>query len=325
MSIFISTVPFAENFSSPKHLLQSIGVPIRVNPLNRKMTETELMESLGDSQALVAGTEPISARVMDSAPKLGIIARVGIGLDNVDLLAAKERNIKVTYTPDAPSPAVADLTLGLMMSLTRHLHLSNISMHEGIWKRYTGRRLRECSIGVVGIGRIGSLVVEDLVNLGVRQVMVNDINHETYKVLPHGVVPVSLSTLLQASDITSVHVPLTSLTSGMFGAATFSIMKPGSALVNTSRGEVVDERALANALDSKHLSGAALDVFEREPYTGELTRRKDVLLTSHMGSMSVDCRHQMEIEACQSVVAFFRGAPLLQAVPESEYQARIAR
>ena len=137
----ITTIPFGERDATPLHLLQASGIDYTINPLGRKMTEMELAELIAEFDILIAGTEPVTEYVMAKAHKLKLISRVGIGLESVDLLAAQRREIKVCYTPDAPAPAVAEFTVGLMLAVLRQVPLANTQMQRGIWQRHFGRRL----------------------------------------------------------------------------------------------------------------------------------------------------------------------------------------
>ena len=141
LKILITTVPFGDKNRRPLELLENSSVNFLINPLNKKLTEDELSEMVSDVDIIIAGTEPITRKVMENAPKLKMISRVGIGLDSVDLLEARRRGIIVSYTPDAPTPAVSELTIGLMLSLLRSVQVSNIEMHNGRWYRFFGRRL----------------------------------------------------------------------------------------------------------------------------------------------------------------------------------------
>ena len=141
---------------------------------NKKITTDELTEMITDFDVIIAGTEQITVKVMDRAKNLKMISRVGVGLDSVDLLAAKKHGIIVSYTPDAPAPAVADLTMGLMYSLLRKVHEANIQLHQGNWHRYFGKRLADCSIGLIGAGRVGSRVLKNLQALGCKRILYYD-------------------------------------------------------------------------------------------------------------------------------------------------------
>ena len=164
----------------PLDLLENAGIEFLINPYNKKITEDQLADIVTDFDVIIAGTEPITEKVMKCASNLKLISRVGIGLDSVDLLAAQKRGIKVSYTPDAPAPAVAELTLGIMLSLLRSLHVSNAQMHQGQWCRHFGRRLKEVTVGIIGVGRIGTRVLKVVKGFGTSRVLVNDIlpNHE---------------------------------------------------------------------------------------------------------------------------------------------------
>lgn len=318
----ITTVPFADKNRLPIELLEANGIDYVINPLGRKLKEDELADMVGDFDVLIAGTEPITDKVMSRGRNLKLISRVGIGLDSVDLLAAEKRGIRVSYTPDAPAPAVAELTIGLMLSLLRHIHVANSQMHAGRWERIFGRRVPEVTIGVIGVGRIGRRVLSRLSSFGTPRVLVNDLLPDT-KVVPELKLEwVDKSTILREADVISLHVPLTGHTKNMIREEHLRMMKPDALIINTSRGGIINEADLAKVLQSGHLAGAAVDVFEHEPYSGPLTGIERCLLTAHMGSMSIDCRTRMEIEATEEAVRFLTGKPLTGTVPPAEYEVQ---
>ena len=174
LKALVTTVPFGETNKLPLELMENIELDVTINPLNRKLTENELFDLIEEFDVLIAGTEPITKKVLQKASKLKLISRVGIGVDNVDLNEAKKRGILVAYTPDAPAPAVAELTLGLMLSLLRSIHISNNLMHKGEWKRIFGRRISEVTIGIIGVGRIGSRVLRRISSFGSPEILAND-------------------------------------------------------------------------------------------------------------------------------------------------------
>jgi len=318
----VSTIPFGLRDETPLRLLADAGVEVVINPLGRKFTEQDLVELIADIDVLVAGTEPITEAVLSKASRLKLIVRVGIGLDSVDLGAARQRGIAVSYTPDAPSPSVAELTIGLMIDLLRSSHISNLRMRKGDWYRYFGRRVSEVTIGIIGAGRIGSRVIKHLGGFECRRILVNDLDPEI--VLPNhptcAIERVPKEQIYREADVISLHIPLTSKTRGLISEKEFKQMRSDTLLINTSRGGIVHEEDLFEALKSNRISGAAIDVFEQEPYSGNLATLDNCLLTAHMGSMSVDCRAQMEIEACREVARFLTNEPLENKVPDSEYQ-----
>jgi len=324
--VLITTVPFGQADRYPIDLLESDQVEYVINPIGRRLKEDELIEMIPDFGILIAGTEPITARVIEAAPNLGLIARVGIGLDNVHLLAARERGIQVTYTPDAPSPAVAELTIGQMLSLLRGLSQADRNMRNGIWHRFMGRRLSEITVGLIGMGRVGKLVTKHLSGgfPGIR-ILANDISVDEEFGKTHNIQWVEKEHIYREADIISLHLPLTPTTRNLIAEREMDLMKKDALLVNTSRGNMINEHDLAEALRAGRIAGASIDVFEREPYTGELSALENCLLTSHMGSMSQDCRSRMEIEATEEAIRFLRKEPLKSIVPQSEYEIAVSQ
>jgi D-3-phosphoglycerate dehydrogenase len=320
--VLITTVPFGDRNRLPLELLEAAGIEYVINPLGRKLKEEELADMVSDFDVLVAGTEPITERVMARASRLKLISRVGIGLDSVDLLAAEKRGIAVSYTPDAPAPAVAELTIGLMLALLRSIHVANLQLHNGHWQRHFGRRIPEVTIGIIGTGRIGARVLRRLAAFGTPRVLVNDINPDQKLVPELKLEWVGKEDIYRHADVISLHVPLTAQTKNMIRREQLLMMKKDALIINAARGGIVNERDLANVLRAGHLGGAAIDVFDHEPYSGDLAGIERCLLTAHMGSMSVDCRTRMEIEATEEAVRFLTGGKLEGTVPASEYEVQ---
>lgn len=322
--VLITTVPFAKNNSIPTDLLTANNISYVINPLGRKFKEEELADLIEEFDAIIAGTEVISENVLARAKKLKLISRVGIGLDGVDLVSAQRRGIKVSYTPDAPSNAVSELTLGLILSLLRSIHLANSQMHAGHWERFFGRRIGSSVIGIIGFGRIGSQVASLLKSFSPSKILINDVLPLGTPLLEESteIKIVSKEEIYRQSDVISLHLPLTNKTHNMITMREMLMMKSTAILVNTSRGGIINELDLQAALVKGVIGGAAIDVFEEEPYNGPLNQISNCLLTSHMGSMSQDCRERMEIEASEEVIRFAKGYPLANLVPTSEYRAR---
>jgi D-3-phosphoglycerate dehydrogenase / 2-oxoglutarate reductase len=318
----ITTVPFGDKNRLPLELLENAGIDYLINPLNKKLTEDQLAEMVTDFDVIIAGTELITEKVMERAPNLKLISRVGVGLDGVDLMAAKKRGIRVAYTPDAPAPAVAELTLGMMLTLLRSVHVSNAQMHEDKWQRIFGRRLAEITVGIIGVGRIGTRVLRRTKAFGTPKILVNDVmpNYELNREFKLDWV--TKEQIYQEADLISLHLPLTRLTKNMIRREQLLSMKPDAIIINTARGGIINEGDLHDVMMAGHLSGAAIDVFEHEPYSGPLSQIERCLLTAHMGSMSVDCRTRMEIEATEEAVRFLTGKPLTSEVPQVEYDVQ---
>lgn len=318
----ITTVPFGDMNRLPLEMLENARIEYLLNPLSRKLTEDQLADMVTDFDVIIAGTEPITDRVMARATNLKLISRVGIGLDSVDLLAAKRRGIRVSYTPDAPAPAVAELTLGMMLTLLRSIHVSNAQMHRGKWQRIFGRRLAEITVGIIGVGRIGTRVLRCTKGFGTPRILVNDVMPNIELNREFKLEWVTKEQIYKEADLISLHLPLTSLTKNMMRREQLLAMKQDAIIINTSRGGIVNEDDLYDVMMTGHLSAAAIDVFEHEPYSGKLSEIERCLLTAHMGSMSVDCRTRMEIEATEEAVRFLTGKPLEGEVPQTEYDAQ---
>jgi len=301
-------------------LLEKAEIEYLINPYDKKITEDQLADLITNFDAIIAGTEDITEKVLSRGANLKLISRVGIGLDSVDLFAAQKRGIKVSYTPDAPSLAVAELTLGLMLTLLRSVHVSNSQMHQGIWHRFFGKRLENVIVGIVGVGRNGTGVLKRLKGFGVTKILVNDIKSNYEFDSEFKMEWTSKDKLYKEADIISLHIPLTHLKKNMIKKGHLLSMKPDAIIINTSRGGIVNEHDLFEVMQSGHLSGAAIDVFEKEPYAGPLRNIERCLLTAHIGSMSVDYRSRMEIESTEETIRFLTGKELKSEVPQDEYE-----
>jgi D-3-phosphoglycerate dehydrogenase len=323
LRIFVSTVPFGEIDSYPVDIMKrDPNCEYVINPIGRKLKEHELADILKDFDILVAGTEPITAKVMDSAKRLKLISRVGIGLDNVDLAAAKARGIKVSYTPDAPAPAVAELAMGHILNACRMIATADRKLRDGVWQRLMGGRLSEKTVGIIGTGRIGTRMMRHLQGFAPKKILVNDLKPDAHLYELYHAEFADKETIYKEADIITFHVPMTRETCGMISKAQIELMKKDVVLINTSRGGIIDERDLFEALKAKKIGAAAIDVFKNEPYGGELVTLDNCYFTCHMGSCSTDCRFAMEKQATEEAMRFVRREKLELEVPEYEYQAQ---
>ena len=296
MKIAITTSSFSEFSDEPLDLLHESGIAYVVNPHRRKLTEDEAIWLLRGCVGVVAGTEPLTERLMDFLPELKVISRCGSGTDNVDMFAAEKRGIAVLNTPDGPTLAVAELTLGFALALLRQITRMNLEMSSGMWKKRMGNTLKGKKIGIIGFGRIGRAVAKVFTPLGV-EVAFNDPMAESDTYLK-----MKMSDLLAWADIFTFHCSKTGGECSLFTTEQLRIMKPGSWLINVSRGGIVDEDALYEMLKSGHLGGAAVDVFEHEPYCGPLTELDNVILTPHIGSYARESRIQMEVDSVRNLI-----------------------
>ncbi|MYR47707.1 hydroxyacid dehydrogenase [Streptomyces sp. SID4928] len=254
-----------------------------------------MVELAADCTGIIAGNEPLTAEVLRALPRLRCISRCGTGTDNIDLDAARALGISVRRTPDAPVTAVAELTVGLVLTLLRHLHTLNAAVHAGGWPRLAGTLLEGRTVGIVGLGRIGRAVTDRLTPFGCR-IVAADPSPEAARWAENRPVEMGgLPGLLAAASILLLHTPSTDRP--LLGEAEFAAMRPGALLVNVARGKLVDEAALHRALLDERLAGAALDVFHEEPYKGPLAAMPQVVLTPHIGSFTTESRTAMEIQA----------------------------
>ena len=277
--------------------LKKAGVEVKLNPFAARLTEEQVIDLLGtDTIGLIAGLEPLTQNVLKSAKSLKVIARVGTGLDSVDLVAAKELEIIVLNTPDAPTKAVAELTIAHILGLLRHVSQADRQIRSGVWKGLMGSLLETKTVGIVGFGRIGKRVATLLSAFG-ASVIISDA-----QVKSGDFQNVGLDELCTRSDIVSLHLPYSEATHHIIDEKRMNLMKKGSFIVNISRGGLVDEAMLLVALKSGHIAGAALDCFEQEPYEGELRNLENVQITAHMGSYARETRDLMEQEASRLLV-----------------------
>lgn len=296
MKIVITTSSFATYDHSPLDELKKTQIEYTINPYGRKLTSSEVINLAKDADGLVAGTEPLNEEVLRKLPELKVISRCGAGLDNVDLEKAKELNIKVYSTPYGPTLAVAELTLGLMLDLLRKITTMDRELRKGVWKKRTGSLLTGKKVGIWGFGRIGQKVAQLLAPLGV-EIAYYDIRSV------EGAIPLkSKNELLSWADIITLHCSANADGKYAIGKSELKLMKNNAWLINASRGGLVDETALYSALQKGKLAGAALDVFENEPYTGPLCELDNVILTPHIGSYAKEGRIQMEMQAVRNLI-----------------------
>jgi D-3-phosphoglycerate dehydrogenase len=298
MKVAITTTSFGKYDRSPLNRLKENQIHYILNPFGRKLNEEEVVELAKDAKGVIAGTEPLTAWVLNSLPSLRIISRCGSGMDNVDIEAAQRLRIKVLNIPFGPTLAVAELTVGLILGLVRRLSQMDKELKGGTWKKRMGHLLHGKRVGIIGFGRIGQKVAELLLPFGV-EIGFCDINKPSYDL---SLVSFDLEDLLPWADIISLHLSLPEEEEPVIQNREIRMMKKGAWLINTSRGGIVDEEALIGALKSGHLSGAALDVYEKEPYEGPLCGLDNVILTPHIGSYALEARVAMEMQAVDNLM-----------------------
>lgn len=280
--------------------------------LGTSITGPELVERVKDFDAIVVRSRTkVTREVIEASGRLRAVARAGVGLDNVDLEAAKERGVEVLNSPEGPSNAVAELVLGLMLSLARSIPLGDASMKRGEWikRRLTGFELEGKTLGLVGFGRTGYNLAKKAKAMGMRVVTFDIIIEKLMRFVEEtGAESVPMEDLLKESDFVSIHVPLLPQTRHMIGARELETMKDGAYLINAARGGVVDEDALREALVRGKLAGAALDVFENEPPEDtSLTGLENLIALPHIGAATVEAQAANSTIVAEKLIQLFTG------------------
>jgi D-3-phosphoglycerate dehydrogenase len=305
VDIFVTLSTFAEYSDEPLRLLEQSEFSFQTNPHGRRITPAEVVEMGRSCRGVIAGVEPYHAGTLAQLPNLQCISRCGSGVDSIDLAEAKRRNITVLNTPDEPVIAVAELALTMILALLRQLPKVNSLTHARQWQRVPGNLLKGKTLGVIGLGKIGQRVVELAKPFGVTVIAVEP-NPDRDWLNGKDVEILELPELLARADIVSIHAARSKENRLVLGAPELGQMKPGAWLINMARGDMVDDAALNAALDSGHLSGAGLDVFPQEPYTGPLCDNERVIMTPHQATLTIETRVAMETLAVENLLGFLR-------------------
>jgi phosphoglycerate dehydrogenase-like enzyme len=286
--------------------LTAAGFTVRLEPKHGERSPAEVAALVGDAVAAIVSTDPFDAAVFVAAPRLRAIARVGVGFDSIDVEAANAAGVAIITTPGANEATVADHTMALMLAALRRIPEQDAAIRRGEWNRvgtHTAWLLASATVGLVGFGAIGRLVARRLAGFNVR-LLVHD---PAYRGGDFGEA-VDLETLLRTSDVVSLHAPLLPDTHRLIGPGELRLMQRQSVLVNTSRGAMVDEAALAAALRAGEIRAAALDVFEQEPpIASPLCELPNIVLSPHVGGISEGSVREMTERATRAVLAVLRG------------------
>ncbi len=293
--------------------MQAAGCEIIPNEWGRAPTEDELVARIADIHVLISGTEPVTARVLEAAKQLKIISKHGVGYDNIDLEAAKAHGIPVAVAGGSISDSVADMAMALVLALVRQVSSGDRAVRGGKWPRVVGMELRGKTLGIVGLGQIGKELARRAKGFGM-QVVAYDVYPDERFAQSWGIGYLPLPELLATADVVSLHAPLTPETRSMINAESLARMKRGAYLVNTARGELVDEAALEQALQTGQLAGAAADVFSQEPPRGSpLLQIDSFVATPHSAGQTNDGLRKMgEITAENALRVLAGEAPLFR-------------
>ncbi|MFC0108330.1 phosphoglycerate dehydrogenase [Kibdelosporangium aridum] len=269
-----------------------------------KQPGQDLLDVVEDVDGIVAGTDAFTAKVIDAASRLRVIGRCGAGYDNIDIEAASRNGVAVTFTPGANRRSVAEHVLALMLNCARLIPQNIASVQAGRWAQRSGRELEGATLGIVGLGSIGKTVARMALALGMRVLA-----YDREPVAEPGVSSVSFEEVLRAADFLTLHIFLSESTRHLIDAEALRLMKPSAYLINTARGEVVDEDALADAILSRSLAGAALDVLREEPLPADSRLRglDNVIVTAHIGAATVEARSRSSLMATRQVIDFLQG------------------
>ncbi len=305
--VLLTSRSFRQQPGAHKRILQEAGCELVESSKDHPLTALEMLPLVADVDAVIVGLDQVTAEVMDAGRKLRVISKCGSGVDHIDLRAATQRGIVVTSTPGANAVSVAELTLGLILSLARRIPQHDRAVRAGSWKRSAGMELAGKVLGIVGLGRVGLAVARRARSLEM-QILYHDVCRCEDLEVEHGLRYAALGVLLQDSDVVTLHCPLTQELRHLIGEAQLRAMKPTAFLVNTARGGLVDEAALVEALRAGWIAGAACDAFVQEPPLGSALLTMDNFIASpHAGAATHEAIERVAVMAADNTVRALRG------------------
>lgn len=305
--VIVTARSFGQANDAPIKLLEEHGCEVVRVATGKPMSAEELIPHIADADAVIAGLDVYGKDVIDAAKNLKVISRYGVGYDKVDICAARAKNVAVTITPGANENSVADLAMALMLSAARHVPAVNDGVKAGGWGRTLGGEMWQKTLGVIGLGRIGKGVVKRAKGFGMDVLCYEKYPDEAFG-KEYGVTYTGLDTLLKNSDFITVHVPLLPDTKNLISDKEFDVMKNTAVVVNTARGGIIDEAALATALKEGKIAAAALDATEQEPPVGSpLLDIPNCIITSHIGGFTRDAVNNMGMMAAQNAIDILEG------------------
>lgn len=285
-------------------VLKQAGYKLVFATPGQQPDEAELLQLLPGCVGMLAGVEKITARVLEAAVGLRVISRNGTGIDNIDLEAAERLGVKILRADGANARGVAELTIGLMLALTRAIPYSNSALKAGTWSRKKGIELDGKTLGLIGCGKVGKLVAQMAIGLGMQVVAYDLYPDATFKPAPEFHLA-TLGEVLQAADVVSLHCPPTSDGTPLINKETMALLKQGTYLLNTARAGLIDETEVLDAINSGQIAGLATDVFHREPpEISELFAHENVIVTPHIGGFTNESVTNAARVACENLVAY---------------------
>jgi len=315
MKILVTPTSFKPAKGGPAlELLRSFSADLVFNPGDKPLSEDELIPLLSDCEGYIAGLDFVTRKVIENAPKLKVISRYGVGVDRVDLAAAKEKNVVVCNTPGVNANAVADLVLGMLLCIARRLPMLDRKTKAGEWPRSTGFELEGKTIGILGLGAVGKAVAKRSAGFSMK-IMAYDpfINREYAKA--NGIIVAAFDEVITQADIVSLHLPLMEETKNIISAGIMKTMKKGAIIINAARGGLLDENAAYELLKSGHLAGLGLDAFEAEPPgASPLFTLDNVVVTPHTGAHTTEATAAMAELSVKNVIDVLSGRKCRYAV-----------
>lgn len=307
MKILITPRSFASISKKPMEMLKGKGYEIVKNETGKPLNNKEMSELIEDVDGIIIGIDDLNAGIIKQAHNLNVISKYGVGVDNIDIKAATTQGIVVTNTPKANIDAVADLTFALMLALARRIPEADRETKAGNWKKFIGTSVWRKKLGVIGLGKIGRQVVKRARGFEM-EILCYDIIQDEEFARQFGVRYVDLETLLKESDYITIHTPLNNATKGIIGYKELEMINENAFLINTSRGGIIDEKALYDALKNNKIKGAALDSYKDEPLKNSpLVELKNIIMTSHNGAYTKEAINNMGVQAAQNLIDVLEG------------------
>jgi D-3-phosphoglycerate dehydrogenase len=303
-NIFIALSTFVQYGEQPLVLLKNSGIEYSINSFGRRLLRKEIIQMGCNASGIIAGVEPYDVDVLRKLPNLKCISRAGVGIDNIDLDYAQKNNIIIRNTPGVVIRPVVELTIAMIFDLLRKTTFHTILLKNRRWEKTAGNLLYGKTVGIIGTGRIGKAVAELLIKLGVN-ICAFDVSPDEKWANLNSIEYLSIKKLLSSVDIISLHALPEPDQLPIIGKKEIMLMKDGVVLINTSRGECIDENALCDGLQSGKVGGLGIDVFPEEPYNGELLNFDNVVLTPHLATLTKESRLEMEIQATQNILDEF--------------------
>lgn len=306
ITIGVTTVAFSKNDLLVKHL-KSFGFKrVKINEAGTRFNRKDLVEFLKDCDAVIVGLDLIVEEVLSELPKLKVISKYGVGLDNINFEACKKFNVEVLHSQGVNKRSVSEMTLGFMLSLCRNLYTTSNELKANIWNKSGGIQLSEKVIGIIGVGHVGKDLIELLQPFNCR-IIVNDIINQDEYYSENNLEKVTKEELFKESDVISIHTPLTLETKNLIDEKTLNLMKSSAFIINTARGGIINQVDLKRALINGEIAGAAIDAYEVEPPTDlDLLKIGNLINTPHIGGNSREAVVAMGNAAIRNILNFFR-------------------